>query len=321
MPVAPDASETLSGGSGITSSAFVQRVLRDRLDDDPVTERALTALDGAGVTDSLTVRPGALRRFQVGGWIDFVEDGTFETLLIEEVVNDTTLTLRRAHRGSTIASHLQDAVFRYRGRVNPLTVSNAATKKLGEFWPDVFEVRAVSHTVPTLVDLWYNMPADAERVLDVYQRTTGSVTDVRPMSSWSGIHRFEVGFSATNKAIKVTGVASNAPDNKLHTIYIAKAALARLTDEQVALLECEVAMSLMASEFAGESKPERRSGIEGAPDSMQAMRLFSIEAEGIRKREAKRLSEYLPRKEHRSYRGLRHYSDDLYGPYHPVKSF
>lgn len=323
MPVAPGVTESLTGGSGITTVAFVERVLRDRFEDTPYTERAVSALDGAGATDELTVKPGALKRFQVGGWLDFMKDGTFETLLIEEIKNDTTLVLRRAHRGSTIAAHAIDAEFRYMARIDPNTIVNEITESIDRFWPDIFEVRHVPWTVPTPVDLWWTLPADAERVLQLYQQRTGAIVDLASIG-YSGIHEVDSIFISTKKALKArNGISTTSPDGKLHGIYVARCDIARLTTQQITLLTYEVAMASLTGEFTGESKPERRSGLEGAPDSGSAMRMWALHAEEIRKREALRLADYLPRKRNITYRGLRHYSDDslFNAPGHPQRPF
>lgn len=320
MPVLPGATESLSGGAGVTRVALVTRIMRDRFDDNPNTYRAISALDGAGVTDELTVLPDANELFDIGGTIDFVADGTFESCLIEGIINSTTLKLRRAHRGSTIAAHAADAVFRYEGRVDPLAVSNGIDEAIDNLWPDVFDVRHVAWTVPDPTDFWWVLPDDAEGVHELYQRTTGTTTDLAPIDNWGGPWFLDSGFlgGADTKAVQARNVATNAPDDKLHAVYQAKVALTTLTAFQITLLTYEVAASVMASQYASESKPERRSGQEGAPDARGSFQFFAVQAESARKREAKRLAEFLPRKHRRQYRGMRHFSEVTI-PLHPVR--
>lgn len=327
MPVTPNAQESLSGGSGVTRVNLVKRILLDRLDDNPWTELAQSALANAATVENLTLLPGVKTRYRKGGWIDYVGDGTFETLLIEEIINDTTLKLRHGHRGSTAAAHSTSAEIRYRGRVNPLTVSNNIDESMEDLWPDVFDIRHVDWTIPDPVDFWYVLPTDAEGVAELYYRSKVSGSNpVRlvGVENLGGPWFMDSGFltGSNKKAVQAESVpgATATNDSRLHAIYQAKLTLAGLTTFQQTLITYDVASRLMSMAFASESKPERRSGLEGAPDAGNALRFFTAQAEAARKREAKRLAEFLPRKHRRQYRGMRHYSERGGEPIHPVRT-
>ncbi len=317
MPIASDVTETLSGGSGISRVAFLKRVLIDRLKDNPVTEKSAGALlvSTAGAQDSMQVNAGAATRFQIGDWMDFVDDASFESILVDAIPDTTHLTVRRAHLGSTNAAHLSGAIFRLRGRIAPHTMSNLIDEAMQKLYPQVYDIRHVSWDASS-TDRWYGLPADVEKITSVYQRyTSGSAVDLDQPRAFHGPRLVDSNFYTTKRALQVPVVRMNAPDAKLHATYIAKLSLTGLSDPQIDLISYEAAVAAMTGSFASDSKPERRSGLEGAPDSGNAARLYAAAAQDLRNREAKRLAEFLPSPDTPKYKGLRHYYD---GAEYPV---
>lgn len=320
MPTLPNATVDLSGGAGITKALLVARLLR-RLDDNPWVDVHTNAIN---TTDaSLTVASDATKKYQIGGYIDWVADGTFETAKIT-AVTATTLTIERGHRETTAGVHAAGAKFRYLGRFQPLMLSEVVDDILDSMWPELFDVRHVDWTISTSAtpELWYGLPADAERVLELYQHTNSTPVDNRVPSAWMGPHWQETAFlgGSVPKALQVYGTAMNSNDNKLHGIYIARLLLTNLTSEQTAILVYMAGAVALQTVIAGETKPERRSSVQGAPTPDVAAQFWMREAAELKRKEQERLMEYLPRRNRVKYRGGRHYTDATFA-YHPVRSY
>src|ERR1051326_1672082 len=312
MPVTPDTTESLSGGAGTTKTALVKRILIDRFKDNPATEKITGSLlaSTAGAQDSLTVATGAATRCQVGDWFDAVDDGTFETLLVDAIPDTTHLTVRRARLGSTNAAHSAGVIGRLRGRAAPHSVSNAIDEALEKLYPEIYDIRHGSWDASEF-DRWYKLPADVEKISGLYQRfsSSGSTVDLQQPNSFEGPRLVESSFADTKRAIRVPSVRTNAPDGKLHAVYTSKLSLASLTTPQIDLITYEVATTMLMTALASDTKPERRYMLIALPDDPTSLRTFATQAQEHRNREMKRLAEFLPNNENPKYKGLRHYFD------------
>lgn len=321
MPTAPNASTDLSGGSGTTKTVLIQRVLR-RLDDEPVTDGSGSSLTNSAT--SLTVT--STTPYTVGGTIDWVEDGTFETALITAVPNSTTLTIRRGHRGSTAASHAANAVFRYRGLYVPHNLSELVDEAVFALWPELYDVREVNWTISTSAtpELWYGVPADCEKVIALYQQTSSSSSPLNLMgvATSTDVTFLESGFiGATEKGIQVRGISQSSADGLLHATYLARLALTNLTDAQVSILVYRVGCMALETRIAGESKPDRRVSARSAPDPQDAWRIWQARQDELTKKEVARLREYLPRTLNRNFQQARHFGDSASIPARTTRTF
>lgn len=319
MPTLPNADATLSGGSGTTKALLVPKIVQ-RLDDDPWTEKHTNAPASGDL--SLTVAAGALNRFQVGGRIDWLEDGTFESALIEAVA-DTALTIKRGFFGSTAASHSANAYFRYQGRVKPHVVSAVIDDQLDALYPEIFDVRSVDWTISASAqpELWYATPAGVEKVMDVYQLTNNTPLDTYGMNTWGGPVWREAAFlgGGNKKGLQIYGVSTTSNDGKLHAIYAARPTLAALTTEQEAILVYLVGAAMYDTVVSGETKPERRAALGGTSVPTDSVGLWLRTADEMRKRESKRLQEYIPHRDRIRFRGARHFADHGVFPGHTVR--
>jgi hypothetical protein len=301
----------LSGGSGTTKAALVPKILR-RIGDRPSEDIHTNAPTGSGT--SLTVASNAQQKFQIGGWIDWVDDGTLDQAIITDIPNTTTLTIRRGYRGATAASHSANAVFRYRARVEPQAASEIIDDVIQSLWPEIYLISETSYTPAATPKYWYDLPADCEKVLQVYQQidVTGSnPVDIVDFKFFDGPDWKDTTLVSTSgKGLWVPNVSTQSDDSKLHVIYIGKCSLTNLTDAQIQVVLYETCASLMATQFAGESKPERRSGLEGAPDSGNAFKFFKAAAQDMRQREAQRLREFMPRRDKPRFIGSKKHSSE-----------
>lgn len=325
MPVTPNASTDLSGdATGTTASAIMQKILR-RLDDNPYVDENVGALNNTDDTTTFQVAADATVKYQVSGQIDWVEDGTFETGLITAIPDTTHITVLRGHRGTTKSAHAGGARFRYMGRYQPFAINETINDILLSLWPELFDVVEVNWTIPTSSspDFWYVLPADAERVVEMYQYTISTPVDVRTPGAWGGPHWMDPTFltGSNTKAMQVYGVAINSNDSKLHAIYLRRLALSNLTPEQQAILVYQAGASHILTAIAGESRPERRAALGAISAPMDAHNTWMQQAEILKRKEQERLMEYVPRRNRPKFRGGRHYTEYGYYGFHPVKPY
>lgn len=319
MPSAPDAATSLSGGSGITAVALVQKVLR-RLDDQPYIDTFRGTGAGSSITTgdtTFTVPTGATSRYTVGVEIDFVDDGSFERVLVTAVPSTTTITVQRGHRGTTAATHAADAKGAVQARYMSYTINELVSEALVMIWPDLFEIKHVTWTATT-VDPYFAMPADAEEIEEVYQRDPAG-TRLRDIWYQDGIQLLDSNFlgSTYTKALEIRGVSTSASDNKVHAIYLARLSIGSLTDAQIAAIVYWIAGLLLTTVVAGESKPDRRPVLGNIPTPDAARNEMLGTAGILIRKEQQRLQEYLPHRNHPRFRMGRHYTE-VQQPYHPV---
>jgi len=319
MPSTPDAATSLTGSTGITAANLVKRVLR-RLDDMPYNDTFRGTGSGSSITTgdlTLTVPTGATSRYTIGQEIDFVDDGSFERVLVTAVPSTTTITVQRGHRGTTAATHAADAKGAVQPRYLSYLINELVTEALVMLYPDLFEVKSVTWTATT-TDPYFVMPADAEEIEEVFQRDP---TGKRLRDLWfsDGISLLDSNFlgSSYTKAVEMRGVSTSASDGKVHAIYIARLSLATLTDAQIAAITYWIAGLLLTTTVAGESRPDRRPVLGTIPTPDTARNEMLGTAGILIRKEQQRLEEYLPRRNRPRYRMGRHYTEWTQ-PYHPV---
>lgn len=302
----------LSGGTGITKPNLAKRVVR-RVNDRAYEFVHTNAPTGSGT--SLTGVPSdATKIFTVGGWIQWLYDDTLDEAVITDIPTTTSLTIRRDYFGTTGQAHAANAVVRYLARAPAQTLSEIVDDTIEGMWPDLYTINETNFSVPaTNPENWYALPADCEEVMHVYQQaefTAPAVKQIKDIYWNDSLRWLDSTFVSTKKGLYVRGVDTVTEDSKLHVIYAGRSALTDLNAAQIKVATYEACAELMASQFAGESKPERRSGLEGAPDSDKAFQYFKGLAALARDQEAKRLREYLPRRYQVQYRqGFHHRSD------------
>src|SRR5260221_2772478 len=118
---------------------MVSKILR-LVDDNPYADSTSTALTATAGTVQITLTSDVTARYQVGGQIDWVDDGTFESAVIISIDSTTQMTIRRGERGSTPAIHVANAVFRYLGRWVPFTLSETIDDMILALWPELYDV-------------------------------------------------------------------------------------------------------------------------------------------------------------------------------------
>lgn len=319
MPTAPNASTDLSGGTGITKTNMIQKVLR-RLDDSPYVDTSGGAL-AAGTTTTFVV--ASTTPFAAGGVIDWVKDGTFDSAKIKSITNATTMELDRSWMGSTGAVHAANAEFRYQALYLPHTLSELIDEHLLFLWPDLYDVREVNWTITPGVtpERWYGAPADMEKVLSVYQRNASTPSDFSMVASTSDVQFMDSNFiGATKKGISVQGISQSSSNGLLHATYLARLGLTNLTDAQVSILTYLVGAAALETRMAGESRPDRRVSARSAPDPADAWRVWRQRADILIEREETRLRGYLPRTLSKKFQMIHYISDNpSVGPYHPVR--
>lgn len=319
MPATPDAATSLTGGSGIAAVDLVKKILR-RLDDQPYIDTFRGTGAGSSITTgdtTFTVPTGATSRYQIGFEIDFVDDGSFERVLVTAVPSATTITVQRGHRGTTPATHATDAKGAVQARYMSYTINELVSESLVMLFPDLFEVKSVTWTAQN-TDPYFALPTDAEEIETVYQRTTDG-TRLRKLWFEDGVQLLDSNFltGSYTRALELSGVALTASDNKVHGIYVARLSLATLTDAQIAALVYWIGGTLMSTVIAGESKPDRRPVLGQIPIPDTARNDFLGQAAILIRKEQERLEEFLPRRNRPRFRGARHYTEWTQ-PYHPV---
>lgn len=318
MPSTPDAATSLSGGAGITAVNLVKKVLR-RLDDQPYIDTYRGTGAGSSLTAgdlTLTVPTGAAARYTIGAEIDFVDDGSFERVLVTAVPSTTTITVQRGHRGTTAATHAADAKGAVQARYMSFTINELVSEAMIMLWPDLFEAKHVTWTAQT-TDPFYALPADAEEVESVYQRNPSGK---RLRHLWfEDVQLLDANFlgSTYTRALELSGASTSASDGKVHAIYLARLAIASLTDAQIAAVTYWIAGLLLTTIVAGESKPDRRP-VLGTIPTPDGSRNEMLGTAGILiRKEQLRLEEFLPRRNRPRFRRAGHYTEYV-GPNHPV---
>lgn len=302
-PTAASTTDLLTDGTASqTLSGLVRRVL-NRVEDDAYTDTHSDAPSDSAT--SITIASGGADRYSVGATLDWTDDGTFEAAVVTAVA-DTSLTIRRGHRGTTAAAHSANAVFRMEPRFLSHVISDVVTESIQNLWPDIYLVQESTFTLPAApIDRWYALPAGTQDILDVYQYDTSVDPNLRrSVNSFSQVMTLDTTNFTTGLGFYINGINDAAGD--IHVIHTSKVAVSSLTDTQADIVVYDTAATLLEMETSHRKQDQRRSFIFDAGSKISLLRR---QAQRLRMNEKSRLQGFLPRRDQLHFRQRRHYFD------------
>lgn len=160
--------------------AAIRRIVNDEPDETTATAAITT-------TAATTVTVADIAKFAAGQTWEF-DDGSGEQILITNITETTdTITMKRAHRGSTAATHLDDCVMLKSPRFAYDTVTQAVNTVLDAdlYQEGLFDLAEHQITSSGVTD-HYNAPTTGcMEFLDVYQKTSVMLEPARERLQWS----------------------------------------------------------------------------------------------------------------------------------------
>lgn len=300
---APTAASTEAlSSSTSTKAALVKEVIR-RLEDDPITD-----VETAGVNSSATTFATGLtaaNSYENGDTLDFLDDGTFEAVLIT-TAGSGSHTVRRGHRQTTAAAHSANAVFRKNPRHLSHIIGEYVDACVQDLWPDLYTVYAATYTSAT--DIWYALPAACEEVFEVYQYTGTPADKTTGPIVWAGPTFAHSAEFSTKKGLKVRNIDTSL--TSFFVIYSQRAAVTELTTAMSKIVVLDAARMALGAEVAHRPSRQTEAFIFDASTKMD---LFRREASRLRDREAQRLQEFMPERDRLLYVQRKHYSEGVSG--------
>lgn len=292
----------LSEGSGTTKVSLLQRIAR-RLDDNPYTE-ALPALT-SGATTLAGLTSDATDRWEINDTFDFLDDGTFEAVLIVAAPTATSFpaaSLRRGHRGSTDSTHSANAIARKNPAYLAQTMSEVVDQVIRDLWPEIPLVQVENFTPATPVELYYDLDASVERVVSAYQKSTSGVLRIhdRPVRPITYIDETA---STTAKTVEIQNVSNSSSLSDLFVLELARLVVGDLDTNQQELVIADACYRLISTRMATVDDDQMRANLQ-----LQAQ-LFDRQRRELRAQEAERLRRYLPRQNQPTFIPGRHYSE------------
>lgn len=199
----------LSPTASLTVALLAQNVIKS-LGDVPFEDSHSNAPTNSGT--SLTIATGGADRYEVGDVLEWRADGTNDIARVTAVA-DTALTISRGFFFSTAAAHLANAVFVKWPRFWAQNVAKAVQDSLDQdLYPELFAVYETDVT-PDTTKVWYSIAVGAEDILDAYQKTTSTPTELIPVHIGDPTY-VDTAISSTNKAVRIT-----IPDST-QTVYV-----------------------------------------------------------------------------------------------------
>lgn len=239
----------LSVTAGTTEATLILSVLR-RAGDTPAIDTHTN--DPPNPAVSLTVASDATTRFEIGDYIEWVADSTYDIARLTAVA-PPTLTVVAGELGSTAADHAANAFFRKVGRFFALDAQRAINDSIQiDLYPhnvfSVYEAQLTSSSWAAESTLIKEIDDDAEFVFRAYQKTDNTPTELMPVAVSQPFY-VDTGLAATNKkAIRLSRIPDD--NNTIFVQYARIPAVGDLSQGMIRVVELGAAERLLAWEEA-----------------------------------------------------------------------
>lgn len=296
----PSSTATLSGGTS-TKAALVDRVIR-MLDDQTREDTLSGSLTDSG-TSASTTDTGA-DAYEDGDILDFLDDDTYEAVFIVSAGSGTH-TIRRGYWGTTAAAHASGAVF----RKNPLFLSHLVSTLVDEattnLYPDIPEYKVATYTTPSApADFWYGLPADAEKVHQVYQKRSTTPVELTYPAKVGQVQFADSAFFTNSRGVLIQDVDTNI--SSFFVIYEVRPSVTTLTSAQQDIVVYSAARRALEAETGHR---RFRQGEAFIFDASTKIQLWRREEQRLRDAEAVRIGGFLPRRDSILFRQRHRFMD------------
>lgn len=279
----------LSPSASVTEAAVLKAVARE-LGDTPYSDIHTNSYTAAGT--SLTVGTDATTRYEVGGYIEWIDDATYDIALLT-AVTATTLTIAVSQLGATNQNHSANARFRLNPRFFGLDIQAAINDALTEdLFPDIYAVYQDQLTPGS--QNWYQCDIEAEETLMVYQRL-GSPIQLRPMDCSQPFY-VDATTSSTKKAVTIPKPASASAGDKIFFTYSRIPVIGDLSVGMKRIVEYGACKRLLERE-ASKDPTSMPSGYSPTEARLRTAQWYGSEQERLIEKEARLLSVRYPRRQ------------------------